>query len=246
MHPDLQLISRLWELDTEVDGARTRAAELKSVVTELGARIQVITDALEATAVALGTSVQREAGVQAELDKYIMRTRRTAKLLDGHQVVDFLTVEKQLAQCKEHVARIEGELLIEMETAEGLQAESKTLESQRDTALRDKEQAYADWVSEGRDLRAQIERVWPTRQAAAAELNRDLEKRYTGFRDRGLSPLAEMNDKFCGSCHVSIQDQLRLEVTRGRRIHNCRGCGRWLLPSADDQVAELAPNEAGQ
>jgi predicted nucleic acid-binding Zn-ribbon protein len=160
--------------------------------------------------------------------------------------VDYLTVEKQLAQCKEHVARIEGDLLIEMEKAEGLQAESNALEAQRDTARSDKGQAHADWVSEGRELRAQIERVWPTRQAAAAELNQDLEKRYTDFRDRGLSPLAEMNGKFCGSCHVSIQDQLRLEVSRGRRIQNCRGCGRWLLPRVDDQVVELAPNEVGQ
>ena len=246
MHPDIQLIVRLWSLDSEVDQARERAASLKSVVTDLEAHIEELSAQLETTADEVSETESREAAIQVELDKYLMRTKRTAKLLDGHQAVDFVTVEKQLEQCKAHVDRLEGDLLAEMEGREVLQTHTETLESDRAQAREHKESAHTEWVSEGRQIRTQIEAVWPTRQAAAAELNRELEKRYTGFRERKLAPVSELRGKVCSSCHVVVQDQMRLEVSSGRRVHTCRGCSRWLLPEPEQEDTELAPDGAGE
>ena len=246
MHPDLELIVALWELDHQVDEAKARASDLKAVVTKAGQQIDALTGALSDLAGRIAETVQQESEVQKELDKYIMRTERTRVLLDGHRAVDFMTVEKQLEQCQTRVEELEDQLLGLMSVREELQGEAKQVEARREETREAKGHAHTQWVDEGREIRSQLEALWPRRQSAAELLNRDLLKRYTGFRERGLVPLASVGTKFCAACHVSVQDQMRLEVQNGRRVHNCRGCGRWLLPKADESDAELADDAADE
>ena len=245
MHPDLVLIVDLWEKDRQVDDAKSRAAELKSVVTRTEIEIEGKTLELSDAVEKIGALVAKEAAVQSELDKYLMRTQRTRDLLDGHKAVDFLTVEKQLEQCEARVEALEDELLELMGQREVIQNNAELMESERERLREQKGVAHAQWVNEGRGIRSQLEEIWPERQTAASRLNRELTKRYDGFRDRKLVPVAFIDGKFCSACHVSVQDQMRLEVQSGRRIHTCRGCGRWLLPTSEDdsEVAEPGKGE---
>ena len=245
MHPDLELIVDLWEIDRQVDEAKGRAAELKAVVTRTEVEIDCKTRELADTVEQIGALVAQEAEVQSELDKYLMRTQRTRDLLDGHKAVDFLTVEKQLEQCEARVEALEDDLLELMGQREALQNNAGLIESVREQLREQKGFAHAQWVKEGREIRNQLEDIWPKRQQAASRLNRDLTKRYDGFRDRKLVPVAFIDGKFCSACHVSVQDQMRLEVQSGRRIHTCRGCGRWLQPTNEDdsEVAEPERDE---
>ena len=243
MHPDLALIVGLWTLDAAVDDAKGRAAALKKAVTDADARIAELTTEIERIAVQVGQSVKQEAEVNVELEKYIRRTQRTQALLDGHQAVDFITVEKQLEQCKAHVSRLEDSLLEVLGGIEALRAQAGSLEQERDAVRESKGELHALWVREGRLIRAELEDLWPKRQAAAEDLSRDMMSRYTGFRERGLVPVSHLGEKVCTACNVVVQDQMRLEVSSGRRIHNCRGCGRWLLPPIPEEVDPEAESE---
>ena len=243
MHPDLTLIVGLWTLDAAVDDAKGRAAALKQAVTDADVRITELTKELEGIANRVAEAVQEETAVNTELEKYVRRTQRTQALLDGHQAVDFVTVEKQLAQCKAHVGRLEDSLLEILDGIETLKAEASVLEQEREETREAKGELHARWVSEGREIRVELEELWPRRQAAAAELSRDMLVRYKGFRDRGLVPVAPLGGKVCTACNVVVQDQMRLEVASGRRIHNCRGCGRWLLPPVPEEVDPEAESE---
>jgi len=232
----LALIVGLWTLDSAVDEAKGRAGTLKQAVTDAGSRIDALTGELEAIAHRVAEEVKQESEVNTELEKYVRRTQRTQALLDGHQAVDFVTVEKQLAQCKTHVDRLEDSLLEILGRIEALRTEAALLEEERERVRESKGELHALWVSEGRDIRTELEALWPRRQAAAEELSRDMATRYKGFRDRGLVPVAHLGGKVCTACNVVVQDQMRLEVGSGRRIHNCRGCGRWLLPAIPEEV----------
>ena len=236
MHPDLALVVGLWTLDAQVDEARERAAGLKHSVADADARIVEITGEIEAIANQVGQAVKQETEVNIELEKYIRRTQRTQALLDGHQAVDFVTVEKQLDQCRAHVSRLEDSLLEVLDGIESLKAAATALEEERERVREVKGQRHAQWVTEGRTSRTELEVLWPQRQAAAEGLSRDMMSRYNGFRDRGLIPVAHLGAKVCMACNVVVQDQMRLEVSSGRRIHNCRGCGRWLLPPIPEEV----------
>ena len=236
MHPDLALIVGLWTLDAAIDKAKAKASSLKDAVSQADARIVALTAELESLAHRIAAAVKQEAEVNQELEKYIRRTQRSQALLDGHQVVDFVTVEKQLVQCKAHVVRLEDSLLDVLGEIESLRTEAASIEEERERVRESKGELHARWVSEGREIRAELESVWPNRQAAAADLNRDLAGRYKGFRDRSLVPVAHIGGEVCTACNVVVQHQMRLEVSSGRRIHNCRGCGRWLLPPVEPEV----------
>ena len=236
MHSDLALIVSLWTLDAAVDEAKGRAATLKQAVTDADQRIKSLTAELEVIAERVAEELKQETEVNTELEKYVRRTERTQALLDGHQAVDFVTVEKQLVQCKEHVNRLEDSLLEVLGRIEALKAESDHLETERASVRESKGELHARWVSEGRLIRTELEELWPRRQAAAEDLSRDMASRYSGFRDRGLVPVSHLGGKVCTACNVVVQDQMRLEVSSGRRIHNCRGCGRWLLPPIPQEV----------
>ena len=231
MHPDLVLISDLWQLDHQVDEVRKRAAALKDVVSELDDQIADNSRVMEDTAKALDATIKDEAGVQRDLDRYIVRRDRAAKLLEGGEVVDFETVQKQLDQCREYVDRLEGEVLECMERKENLIETGSVLETNGEELKDQKGQAYERWVVEGRQIRTEIDEVWPRRQELFGELNSELRQRYEGFRQRGMVPVATLGEVVCLECNVVVQDQIRIEVNTGRRVHGCRGCGRWLMPS---------------
>ena len=153
-------------------------------------------------------------------------------------------MEKQLEQCKAHVSRLEDNDWEVLGGIEALRAQAGSLEQERDAVRESKGELHALWVREGRLIRARsLEGLWPRRQAAAEDLSRDMMSRYTGFRERSLVPVSHLGGKVCTACNVVVQDQMRLEVSSGRRIHNCRGCGRWLLPPIPEEVDPEAESE---
>jgi len=231
VHSDLVLISGLWQLDHQVDLVRQRAKALKAVVGDLDVQLSDNAKAIDETANDLAGNITEQGGVQRDLDRYIIRRDRAAKLLEGGEVVDF-----DAEQCREYVDRLEGEVLDCMEQREALIDAGSALETQGESLKDEKGRAYEQWVVEGRQIRIEIDEVWPRRQALSAELTSDIRQRYEGFRQREEVPVATLGDVVCLECNVVVHDQVRIEVNNGRRVHCCRGCGRWLLPtpSAED------------
>lgn len=235
MHPDLQIIVTLWEHDHRVDRARERAGALKARIGEIEEEIAEIARQMEAVSLLLGQTVKKEADTQSELNRYIERRDRSARLLEGGQSLDFVAVQKQFEQCSERVDRLEEEVLECMDRRDGLVDQGAGLEAEQERLKDAKGQAHQNWVTEGREIRQEIEEVWPQRQATYAQMNRDLASKYDGFRTKKMDPVAHMGDAVCTACHVVIQGQIRIEVNAGRRLHNCRGCGRWHLPEPEGE-----------
>ena len=233
MHPDLKLLVRLWTHDARVDKARGRAADLKADVARIEDEIRSIGERMVALADELARLGQHEADASRTLERYIERRNRAAELLKGGQALDYTAVQKQLDQCTARVDELESQVLDLMEQRESLVERGSSLEEQQERAKDAKGRAHQRWVVEGREIRSEIDAVWPQRQAAQGELNRELATKYDGFRSRGMVPLAVMGDEACTQCHVVIHGQIRIEVNSGRRLHQCRGCGRWLVPPVD-------------
>ncbi|MAY80237.1 MAG: hypothetical protein CL930_05555 [Deltaproteobacteria bacterium] len=241
MHADMVLIVRLWELDQLIDQARKTAADLKAVVTDIDQQTSARSEEQKEQEALLQKVVVEESTVQQELDRYIIRRDRTAKLLEGGSELDYVTVERQLLQCTEKVDELENSVLELMEQRDDhigriahLGAEISRLEGERGTA-------HAEWVRVGRMARTEIETLMPRRVAALAELMREQAIVYEDFRKRTKAPVAYFSGHSCGACHVSAGSQVYLEVSQGRRVHQCRGCNRWLLPDPQlDEEAEEA------
>ena len=239
MHADMVLIVRLWELDQQIDQARKTAADLKAVVTDIEQQIALHTEEQQDQEGLLEKVIAAEAVLQQELDRYIIRRDRTAKLLEGGSELDYVTVERQLLQCTEKVDELENAVLELMETRDGHIGRIAHLGMEIRSKTDDRALAHAEWVKVGRLARTEIEGLLPRRSAALSELTREQAVVYEDFRRRTKEPVAYFDGHSCGGCHVSAGSQVFLEVSQGRRVHQCRGCNRWLL--ADPRLDEQAP-----
>jgi len=234
LHPDLQIIVDLWLLDDRVDRARQKAASLKADVAHVDEQLQTVADEIQSVADELERLGHDEAEANRSLGRYIERRDRAARLLEGGQALDFVSVQKQVEQCAEHVDRLESEVLELMERREHLVEKGAELEGLSESLMDEKGKAHERWVVEGRGIRTEIDEVWPVRQDLHRKLNRELATKYDGFRQRRLVPVAVVGEEACTQCHVVVQGQIRIEVNTGRRLHTCRGCGRWLVPASDE------------
>jgi len=235
LHPDLQIILDLWSLDDRVDRSRQQAAALKGAVSRIDEQLRSTADEIHGVSIELEQLGHDEAERNRSLSRYIERRDRAARLLEGGQALDFVSVQKQVDQCGEHVDRLESEILDLMEQREMLVEKGAELEGRSESLMDEKGRAHQKWVVDGRIIRAEIDAVWPERQALHHKLNRELATKYDGFRTRSLVPVAVIGEEACTQCHVVVQGQMRIEVNSGRRLHTCRGCGRWLVPAADEE-----------
>ena len=241
VHADMVLIVRLWELDQLIDQARKTAADLKAVVTDIDQQTANCLQQQKEQETLLQKVIVEEAAVQQDLDRYIVRRDRTAKLLEGGSELDYVTVERQLLQCTEKVDELENAVLELMEQRDQHIGRIAHLGTEMSRLEDDRTAAHAEWVRVGRIARTEIETLTPRRVAALSELTRDQAVVYEDFRKRTKAPVAVFGGHSCGVCHVSAGSQVYLEVSQGRRVHQCRGCNRWLLPAPElDEEAEEA------
>ena len=238
MHPELSFIVQLWGHDSVVDRIKLDAAELKAAVQRIDEAIAAMAAEMLESSASRDSLRVKQGEVQRELDRYIVRKNRSKELLKGGHSLDFGTVQKQLEQCSAKVDELEMAVLEIMEEKEGFVDRLQTLHDDTETANSDREDAHALWVQEGRQLRTEMETVWAARQSAAEELTREQLVRYEDFRKRAMKPVAAIYGKTCSGCHVVVASHLRMEVGNGKRLHACRGCGRWLLPPVAPELDE--------
>ena len=223
-----------------MDLARARARQSKQAVTDADARLEEIATLQAETEGKRSEAIQKEQGVQVQLDRYIVRRDKSAKLLEGGSALDFLTVQRQLEQCTEKVEDLEMQVLEIMERRDELKKQLSALATDTETAQADRETAHATWLHDGRILAKELGELEPARAAAWADLAGEHRSQYGDMRRRNKAVTAEIISDSCSECHVSIQSQVGLEVRQGRRLHTCRGCGRWLVlpPEVDEQPTD--------
>ena len=238
MHPDLVLIQALWEIDRSADEAKARARSLKEAVGVAQARIEEV----GLDRVAVGEEIKRveetERGLQRELDRYVIRRDRSAELLKGGSALDYLTVQKQLEQCTAKVDELELSVMECMERSDGLAEKAAALQSDEEAATQKHAQEYARWVKVGTEIREELKQLDAQRQAQWADFPRDLHSHYSELRRRNREVVVPIINGSCSACQMTVNAQVPVDLRSGRRVHTCRGCGRYHVLAVDEEVDE--------
>src|SRR5580765_1162275 len=124
MHPDLQHLIQLQELDLAAERARRRIAELPAAQQALEARVADKSQALTGVKerIAAGQTARREvekelAGVQGRLSKY------KGQLMEVKTNKEYQAMQKEIGVAEQEVRSHEDRVLERMEEAESLAAE---------------------------------------------------------------------------------------------------------------------------
>ena len=242
MHPDLQHLIQLQELDLAADKARRRIADLPLAQAALEARLAERSAAVASVKerMAAGQAVRREiekelAGVQGRLSKY------KGQLMEVKTNKEYQAMQKEMGVAEHEVRAHEDKLLDQMEHAETFAAELKAA----DAALK-AEQAEVAREQQALDAsRAEAERELARLTSARAEVLSRLPREAIALFERvahgrkGVA-VSEARNGLCTACHVRLRPQVFNEVRRNDGLHQCDNCTRilYFVPAAAPGAAQ--------
>lgn len=243
MHPELQHLIQLQELDLTVDRQRRRIADIPVLRAALDARLAeriATVDAVKGR-IAACQAARREiekdlAAVQTRLSRF------KNQLMEVKTNKEYQAMQKEMAAAEHDVRAHEDKLLEHMEQAEAFASDLKAAEG----AQKAEEAVVARDLKVLEAERTQIEqeliRLTAARKEVVATLSRDvlaLFERVAHGR-KGVA-VAEARDGLCTVCHVRLRPQVFNEVRRNDGLHQCDSCTRILY-----YVPPAAPGPAPQ
>jgi uncharacterized protein len=230
MHPDLEHLIQLQDLDLAVDRARRRIAELPAAQETLEARLAARSGSVAdvkvriAAAQASRRDIEKElAAVQGRLSKY------KGQLLELKTNKEYQAMQKEMTVAERDVRSHEDKLLEHMEHAEAFAAELKAAEAALKTEQGEVSRAQQALDAERAELERELQRVIAARAELVARLPREalmLFERVAHGR-KGIA-VAEARDGLCTLCHVRLRPQKFNEVRRNDGLHQCDSCTRIL------------------
>jgi predicted nucleic acid-binding Zn-ribbon protein len=230
VNPDIQHLIRLQQLDSEIEAARRRIAEIPGVQDALAARLEQATAAVEAIKERLATSQAERKKIEAEVAAVQIRlSKYKGQLTELKTNKEYQTMQKEIATAEEAIRSHEDRVLERMEEGENVARELKAadaeLKTQQGAIAADRKALDAEAAALERTV---VERS-ADRTAAAKELSPTALKlfEHVSKQRRGLA-VAEARDGGCTVCHVRMRPQMFNEVRRGENLIQCESCLRIL------------------
>jgi predicted nucleic acid-binding Zn-ribbon protein len=228
--PDLQRLIRLQELDSQIESARRRVADIPGIQHALDERLAGQSAAVDAVKGRLAASqaarkaIENEvASIQTRLSKY------KGQLLELKTNKEYQTMQHEIATAEAAIRSHEDRILEHMEEAETLTRDLKTAEAE---LTRQRGEIAAERTAlegEAAALRTAVDEKAAARGGLARELSPEALKlfEYVSRQRKGLA-VAEARDGICTVCHVRLRPQVYNEVRRGENLIQCESCLRIL------------------
>jgi predicted nucleic acid-binding Zn-ribbon protein len=230
VNPDIQHLIRLQQLDSEIESARRRIAEIPSVQDALATRLEQATAGVASVKQRLAASQSERKAIEAEVATIQIRlSKYKGQLLELKTNKEYQTMQHEIQVAEEAIRSHEDRVLERMEEAETLSAELKAAEG----ALKTQQAAIAAerqaLEAEASSLQRSMDETSAARAAAAKALSPEALRLFDHVsRQRKGLAVAEARDGSCGVCHVRMRPQMYNEVRRGESLIQCESCLRIL------------------
>jgi predicted nucleic acid-binding Zn-ribbon protein len=230
LHPDLEHLIHLQELDLAAERHRRRVIDIPVLQSALDARLAARTGAVEAVKARINESqtarreVERDlAAVQSRLSKF------KNQLMEVKTNKEYQAMQKEMSVAEQEISDFETRMLERMEEADGLAIELKAaqaaLTTEQAEVSRERQALDNERGTVADDLRTVSEDRTRTAALVSAETLALFERVAQGRR--GLA-MAEARDGLCTVCHVRLRPQVFNEARRNAGIVQCDSCTRIL------------------
>ncbi len=230
MHPELQHLIQLQELDLTVDRQRRRIADIPLLRAALDARLAeriATVDAVKGR-IAACQAARREiekdlAAVQTRLSRF------KNQLMEVKTNKEYQAMQKEMAVAEGEISGHETRMLERMEEADAiardLKAAEAALKSEQAAVAAEKAKLDQEQAGAERDL----EKVLAERVTLTSQLSREALELFdrVAHGRKGLA-VAEARDGLCTVCHVRLRPQVFNDVRRNDRLIQCESCTRIL------------------
>ena len=247
MHPDLEHLIHLQELDLTIDRLRKRIDEIPSAQQALDARLAAHTAKVDG-------AKERVAGNQAarrEIDKHLaeLNTRLSKfknQLMDVKTNKEYQAMQKEMGHAEEEIGLHETRMLERMEEADGLTADLKAaeaaLKAEHGVIAAERSKLDAERTADQQEL----DKVLAERIVVAAKIAPEAMRIFerVAHGRKGIA-IAEARDGLCVVCHVRLRPQVFNEVRRNDQLIQCDSCTRILyyVPVAPAAAPATQPTQ---
>jgi len=230
LHPDLQHLIQLQELDSAAERHRRRVADIPVLQAALDARLAERTAAVEAVKARVSASqaARREiekdlAAVQGRLSKY------KNQLMEVKTNKEYQAMQKEMSVAEQEISDFETRMLERMEEADALAIELKTVQAALTSAQAEITRDRAALENERTTVDDDLKRVSEERTRTAALVGGELLALFdrVAHGRRGVA-MAEARDGLCTVCHVRLRPQVFNQARRNTDIVQCDSCTRIL------------------
>jgi predicted nucleic acid-binding Zn-ribbon protein len=241
MHPDLQHLIHLQELDLVAERTRRRVADmpaaraaLEDSVSAKAAAVEAVKQRLAANQVARREIEKDLAAVQSRLSKF------KNQLMEVKTNKEYQAMQKEMSVAEEEVSTLETRMLERMVEADGVAAELKAAEAALKAEQADAARGLQQLDEERSALERELQNTTDERRALTTQISKEALAVFdrVAHGRKGLA-IAEARDGLCTVCHVRLRPQIFNEVRRNDSLIQCESCTRILYfvpaPSVSQQ-----------
>ena len=236
MHPDLQHLIHLQELDLAIDRFRRRIDEIPAAQQALDTRLASHTATVETARQRVAANQQARRDIDKQLAEMNARLSKFKnQLMEVKTNKEYQAMQKEMGHAQEEIGTHETHMLERMEESDGLVAELKAAE----TALKAEQAAVAAERSKLDAERAtdqqELDRLATERTGVVSQVSPEAMKIFerVAHGRKGVA-VAEARDGLCVVCHVRLRPQVFNEVRRNDQLIQCDSCTRilYFVPAA--------------
>jgi predicted nucleic acid-binding Zn-ribbon protein len=230
VNPDIQHLIRLQQLDSEIESARRRIAEIPAVQEALATRLEQATAAVAAAKQRLTASQTERKAIETEVATIQTRlSKYKGQLLELKTNKEYTTMLHEIATAEAAIRSHEDRVLERMEEAETITGEMKAAEAELKTQQAAIAAERKALEAEAASLQKSADEKATARTEAARQLSPEALRlfEHVSKQRKGLA-VAEARDGGCTVCHVRMRPQMFNEVRRGETLVQCESCLRIL------------------
>jgi len=242
MHPELEKLIALQQVDGEVARLREEVALLPRRVTAIEAKLAGTKAEIEKAQTALAATQGARRKLESEIQDHrghISKYREQSLAVKTNEQYKALLHEIEFAE--QHIRAAEDKILEGMVDSEAREAALKAAEAElrAETAEIEKEK------TEARALTAEDEKLLAEQNARRDQLRGGIAESVLAHYDRVLharkTAVAEARAQKCAACNVLLRPQTYNEVKTNEQIVTCDSCGRILFYDPAHEAAPEVP-----
>lgn len=222
----------LQEIDLALDLATSRLAEIEEGLGETE-------DLVTARAVVdekrerLSELKVRQAEFEASVEDISAKASNVETKLYGGTIAnpkELSDYQAELKMFKEHIGRIEDDLLATLVEVDRAETDLAQIESFLATMNKVWEEDQRRLKAEKAEVEPEIERLGAERESESASLDRGSLSLYQTLRERraGIA-VATLERSMCGGCRITLPTSIVKKAREGRELVQCVSCERMLV-----------------
>lgn len=247
MNPDLEKLIELDKISQEIARLKDEIATLPKKVAEIETKLSAAKTQVEAAKAAIKTQEANKRKFESDIQDWqqkISKFREQSLSVKTNEQYKALMTEIEFAE--KHISECEENILIGMDSAEGLNVALKKAEEElkADTAEIEKEKAHVRSVTaeDEKKLAMLNEQQKHIRSGVDAGLLAHFERIAT----KRKGAITEAYDQKCGACNVMLRPQKYNELLSNKGLVTCDSCGRILYVDPTRQAANKGASKSNE